>query len=244
MRKRFLVHAALVVTVAGWGAMDLAMSQLLDEEAERKEVAKIIGPEGYTNSCADCHAKEHAAWKETTHQKAFDTRYQDEKAEGILGKLDLESMEEGLCRQCHYTSKLEDDDIFGEWGVSCESCHSGARDWVEIHQLTNGSSGAGAVKWGTGHKDQKERKTRIEKAQSSGMIHSDMTYEIAMNCFGCHIAADERLVNVGGHPPGSPEFELSPGRRARCATTTPALPGLRKTRPTCRPRPSDGRGCT
>jgi hypothetical protein len=39
------------------------------------------------------------------------------------------------------------------------------------------------------------------------MIHSDMTYEIATNCFGCHTVPNETLVNTGKHKAGS-DYDL------------------------------------
>ncbi|MDJ0932204.1 hypothetical protein [Breoghania sp.] len=39
------------------------------------------------------------------------------------------------------------------------------------------------------------------------MIRPSMTYTLAKNCFSCHLAPNEKLVNVGGHAAGS-AFEL------------------------------------
>jgi hypothetical protein len=39
------------------------------------------------------------------------------------------------------------------------------------------------------------------------MIHSEMIYEIASNCYGCHTVPNERIVNQGDHRAGS-DFDL------------------------------------
>ena len=39
------------------------------------------------------------------------------------------------------------------------------------------------------------------------MIRKDDVYGVAKNCYSCHVVPNEELVNVGGHPAGSP-FEL------------------------------------
>ncbi len=39
------------------------------------------------------------------------------------------------------------------------------------------------------------------------MIRPKELYSLAKNCYSCHVVPEEKLVNVGGHPAGSP-FEL------------------------------------
>ena len=39
------------------------------------------------------------------------------------------------------------------------------------------------------------------------MIRPRLLYDLAKNCYSCHVVPQEKLVNVGGHPAGSP-FEL------------------------------------
>jgi hypothetical protein len=114
----------------------------------------------------------------------------------------------GDCRQCHYTSKLNGTRLKAEWGVTCESCHGPAADWVNIHNKVGGNPAAKALEMGTGKDEPAEiHAQRIAAAEKMGMIHSSMIYDIASNCFGCHTVPNEEMVNKGGHKAGS-DFEL------------------------------------
>jgi len=115
---------------------------------------------------------------------------------------------EPTCRPCHYTSVLKDGDVTPQWGISCESCHGPASDWVNLHNHVKGDPAGGIVPYGTGKNETPQARTaRLDAAAAKGMIHSRMLYEIAANCFGCHIVTNEDLVNRGGHLPGS-DFDL------------------------------------
>ena len=48
---------------------------------------------------------------------------------------------------------------------------------------------------------------RLRKLAAAGMIGPDNVYDLANNCYGCHLVPNEKLVNVGGHKAGS-DFEL------------------------------------
>ena len=62
--------------------------------------------------------------------------------------------------------------------------------------------------WGEGKSESPaDREKRLSAAAAKGMIHSEMTYDIAKNCFGCHTVPNEKLVNVGQHKAGS-DFDL------------------------------------
>jgi len=181
----------------------------LDEKEYEAWPANVIGPEKYDNNCASCHALEAEAWQQTTHFATFQTRHRTDEAEKILDAMGQRSMKRaGECLHCHYTSVVQRGRIRPTWGVSCESCHGAAKEWVNIHNKAGGNPGGATIKWGEGKNEPAaQREARIAAAQAKGMIHSAMIYDIAKNCFGCHTVPNEEIVNKGGHKSGS-DFDL------------------------------------
>ena len=186
-----------------------AQAAQYDLQQELNAAARIVGPENTEDDCASCHSLEHEAWQQTRHYATFKDRHRSDEAKQILAALGQKSMKrQGLCRQCHYTSVLKNDKPRPAWGVSCESCHGPAADWLEIHHRPGGELTADALQWGDGKTEpEPQRSHRLAAAKAKGMINSQMTYEIAANCFACHTVPDEALVNTGGHHPGK-AFEL------------------------------------
>ena len=169
---------------------------------------RVVGPEDTDNSCVTCHALEHEAWQQTRHAASFHDLHATDEAKAILDKMGDRSMRRSdTCATCHYTPQMTRGRLRPSWGVSCESCHGPARDWVDQHQLTaDGKAGD----WGTLKKNQTpaERQARLDPCIEDGMISSTMTYDIAVNCYTCHTVPNEQLVNQGGHPAGSDGFDL------------------------------------
>jgi hypothetical protein len=153
--------------------------------------------------CQKCHANEIEVWKNTPHFKTFDTLHRRKEAKAIAKKMGVKSVKRSeVCSQCHYT---QTQDSRGRAkacsGVSCESCHGAAQDWIEKHADYGGP---------TVTKDQEtpeHKQARRELAMSLGMNNPTSLYLIARNCYNCHTVPNEKLVNVGGHPAGS-KFEL------------------------------------
>jgi hypothetical protein len=52
------------------------------------------------------------------------------------------------------------------------------------------------------------RQARVDRSIAAGMNNPANLYLVARQCLACHTSPDERLVNVGGHAAGTPEFEL------------------------------------
>ena len=177
----------------------------ITEEQEKAITAKIIGPETADNNCATCHALEVEAWKQTHHFVTFQNAHTTDEAKAILKNMGERSMKRSTeCRQCHYTSVLKGDSIVASWGVSCESCHGPGKDWNDVHNKV----GDQKLAWGTGKNQTPEQKmARLDPSATKGMIHSEMLYDIASNCFGCHTVPNETLVNKGQHKAGS-DFDL------------------------------------
>jgi hypothetical protein len=84
-------------------------------------------------------------------------------------------------------------------GVSCESCHGSGEAWIKVHSGFSGKTEQTETK--------AEEAARWKKADALGMIRPRSLYRLAKNCYSCHVVPQEKLVNVGGHPAGSP-FEL------------------------------------
>lgn len=163
------------------------------------DATKVEGPE----SCGECHGNEVEAWKLTHHFSTFNEMHRTPEAREIASKLGIQRIKhESLCLTCHYTSKeLEGGKLDVIAGISCESCHGAAKDWINVHN----DYGDGQTKE---TESAEHRKERLEKSVANGMISPDDIYAVASNCYECHMVPNEELVNVGGHPAGSKGFEL------------------------------------
>ena len=211
MHQKVSISVLLFVSlIAAYALMPMALEAGDDLE---ENWAKIMGPVKTDNSCDSCHALEAEAWLQTHHFATFKNRHKDKRAKEILGNLGLgkrmkKPAADNMCLQCHYTALIDRAKIRVKWGVSCESCHGPARDWVDIHQRVGGTADGTALKWGDGKNEPAaDRAARLGAAAAAGMIHSEMIYEIAANCYGCHTVPNEELVNTGKHKAGS-DFDL------------------------------------
>lgn len=165
------------------------------------DVSKIVGPE----ACGECHKDEVAVWKETHHSKGFFDRHRSDEALAILEKL---GSKRGMkrdkdCKSCHYTEMIPEGKTRAKpsFGISCESCHGAALDWIDIHNDYGGKD----VK--REQETPEHKAMRRKNAIAGGMIHPDDIYSVAANCYSCHTVPNERIVNLGGHKAGS-EFDL------------------------------------
>src|SRR4051812_3613238 len=103
-----------------------------------RDPAKIVG----SDQCAKCHHQEVQQWMKTPHHATFETLHRNPRAKEIADKLGLQSIKRNnVCIQCHYTKQVEDGRERVVAGVSCESCHGGARDWVALHNDYGGAGG-------------------------------------------------------------------------------------------------------
>lgn len=179
--------------------------RLQDSPFLRLDPAKIVMDASDTRvPCGECHKAEYDKWITTKHADGFNTMHRSELAQDILRDMGLQTTkrQESLCMRCHYTVKAPDLNAFA--GVSCESCHGAARDWVKVHN----DLGTGVTK--PEQESAAHRQTRIRGSEAGGMLRpSGNLYAVAANCFECHTVPVEALVNVGGHPAGSSGFELT-----------------------------------
>ena len=159
--------------------------------------AKIVGP----TQCVECHKETGAVWEATPHFETFRKMPRDKKGREIAKKMGFKRIKAGsLCLDCHFTSQPKSSGKLKPIaGISCESCHGAGADWIKLHSGFSGKK-----------KDQEspeEAKQRWIKADAAGMIRPYKMYDWAKNCYSCHTVPNEKLVNVGGHTPGS-DFEL------------------------------------
>ena len=145
-------------------------------------------------SCRECHEAIVESWEKSHHATSFGTLANSEGAKAIAKFIGMKS--DGIttsasCVRCHYTQETLASAVQTTAGVSCESCHGGASEWIDIH---NSKSMA--------------RQERVAKASSLGMHHPASVFATAKSCFECHVVDDEQLVNQAGHPAMSEGFEL------------------------------------
>jgi len=143
---------------------------------------KFIGP----TDCTNCHEHEAAtkAWHNHAHFKSLDI-FEGAKAKTFVTKLGIKDPYGDFCARCHATM------VDGEanFGVSCESCHGGASEFIKPHQ----------------------KKGSYEQAISLGMLRTKDLAVRAKNCVGCHLVTERKLLDVG-HPTGA-NFDIVEGSR-------------------------------
>jgi ribosomal protein L40E len=181
------------------GFLTIGFSVNLSAQEVRCDPNKVMTAE----NCAKCHTNEVAVWKQTPHSQTFEQLSRDPAAKAICKNLGLRSVKRSdVCIKCHFTTKNVNGRIKAVSGVSCESCHGAAQDWIGTHNDYGGPSAT---------KETETDAHAIERYQTSaslGMRNTRDLYAIASSCFNCHTVPDESLVNVGGHNAGSQDFEL------------------------------------
>ena len=164
-----------------------------------RDPAKIVG----SDQCAKCHDKEVQQWRQTTHFATFDSLHRTQAAKDIADRLGLPSIKRNdTCLQCHYTQQEQEGRLRIVEGVSCESCHGGAADWITFHADYGGEHVTKAMETA------EHRQQRLAQSIARGMNNPHNVYLIAKQCYNCHTVPNEKLVNVGGHSAGSTGFEL------------------------------------
>ncbi len=154
----------------------------------RLDPAHVMGAQ----SCTECHGKEVDAWRATTHFKTFKDLERRPEANKIADNLDLDDLSaNSLCIECHFTVQKKGARHVAISGISCESCHGAARDWIKEH-----------------NKETVARAARKSVSEKAGMLYPQNIYAVASNCFDCHVVDREELVNKGGHSAFSKDFDL------------------------------------
>ena len=206
---RRVATAMLCVTVV-WATPGFAQDTTQNDALRAKlveDAEKIVFPE----RCGECHAAEFEVWEQTPHATGFDTLHTTDRAKEVYRALGLRLIKRGTdettpaCLECHYTPEVRRDVLRATAGVTCESCHGPARDWVGVHNsygVAESDFQRAAVLETPEHRAQ-----RVADSRAAGMRRPSDLYDVAANCFGCHTVPKEELVNVAGHTTGS-DFEL------------------------------------
>ncbi|HSL84437.1 MAG TPA: multiheme c-type cytochrome, partial [Thermoanaerobaculia bacterium] len=90
-----------------------------------------------------------------------------------------------VCMDCHGTVPAGQAAWEVESGVSCESCHGPAGEYVRSHQEASAA-----------------------ERRRLGLVHLGDPATRAKTCASCHYVTDPRLL-ASGHPPGSAGFDLA-----------------------------------
>ncbi len=161
--------------------------------------AQVLG----ADSCAKCHENEVKQWKLTPHFATFESLHRNPEAKEITKKLGLSTVKRNdVCVKCHYTQQQKGNRVRVVSGVSCESCHGASKNWNPLHNDYGGPNVTKEMETA------EHRQQRVEASIAAGMNNPANVYLIARQCLACHTTPDEQLVNVGGHTPGSRDFEL------------------------------------
>ncbi len=193
-RTRF--HVLKVIFLACVFLLAAIASTLSKNSAKSPNHKKIVGP----NACAECHKVETEVWKKTHHFTTFKKMPRSKEARKIADKLKIKRIKsESLCLTCHFTTRIKKKKKKPIAGISCESCHSAGKDWEKVHSGFSGKTEKTESKT--------EEAARWKKVDKLGMIRPAAVYDLAKNCYSCHVVPQEKLVNVGKHPAGS-SFEL------------------------------------
>ena len=134
-------------------------------------------------TCLECHGAEHEVWKGTKHFRSFREVHRSDKAKGILKAVGEKRMKGNeTCTLCHYAmeQKSATGKARAKSGPGCESCHSPASEWLNIHNNYGGPN----VKRDT--ETPEHRAERLAQSAENGMILSSDRYGIAENCMACH----------------------------------------------------------
>lgn len=204
---------AVVICIA------LALCAVVPVEAQEAEgddaltqaLVQVASQVVYPERCGECHASEFDVWEQTAHATGFDTLHTTDRAKEVYRALGLRLIKRGTeettpaCLECHYTPEVRRDTIRAAAGVTCESCHGPARDWVGVHN--NYGVAESDFQQAARLETPEHRNQRIADSRAAGMRRPSDLYDVAANCFSCHTVPQESLVNVGGHTTGS-DIEL------------------------------------
>ncbi len=154
------------------------------------DMTRVVGVE----TCADCHEEMVDSWSKSAHAKSFEELIDRPNAAEMAAILKIDRAEipvTASCVRCHYTQEFLASVPQTTAGVSCESCHGPAIDWIEEHNRKTLS-----------------RSARVETGTRMGMVHPENIHLSSKACYECHVIDDEQLVNMAGHPAISDGFEI------------------------------------
>lgn len=154
-------------------------------------------------ACQKCHGDQHVWWYEDRHYTSIEPFLEGAPEVVKIARLyglspSRMNRADSLCMDCHGTTASSRRGREVQDGVSCQSCHGPAADYLEPHQEGDKALGKERPGW--------------RKALQLGMVDlRDLERRIA-NCASCHYVTDPRLIS-SGHPTGA-AFDL-PGGMAK-----------------------------
>ena len=174
------------------------------------DLSKVVGTE--EGKCKQCHPSEVAQWEKTTHSKSLQRLKYEGNSKKYADALGISAdalMGDSICATCHGTTAKRDGAVKVISGVSCESCHGPAQDWLKPHgEYFDGMAfkdlaqlRSDREKETAGHREQREK-----AVTDAGMIRPQNLHSLARNCLDCHLVENEKLV-AAGHKAAS-AFEL------------------------------------
>lgn len=166
---------------------------------------KVLGYE----QCQKCHTEQVAVLRQHAHFSHSKSLQRSPEAIQMAKAVGGSSVKRtALCIRCHYTERSEyqpgqtTESGKAISGISCESCHGPAKDWLLVHNDYGGTNVSRETETA------EHRSQRIEKSISQGMRHPAHLYALARSCFRCHITDDETLVNTAAHVSRSDGFNM------------------------------------
>ncbi len=190
--------------------LTLPAAALVSLGASPQSPSPRIDPEKVvlSEACGECHRSSFQVWKDSVHARGFYELHRKESAQRIARNMGSSLVKRNSpCLNCHYTPIVRRDSLRAGAGVTCESCHGAAREWINIHN----NFGVREGDFQKAHRAEtaEHRETRRRRSAEAGMIRpSTHLVELVSSCFSCHSVPDERLVNVGKHGTGTADFEL------------------------------------
>ena len=156
MPMRVLSRCLLWLCFPLWAAPSSGQGR---DDFIRMDPEKVVLPE----ECGACHQSEHAVWRRTPHATGFDTLHRKQSAEEIADRMGFRLIKrESACLKCHYTPIFRRGQLRAGDGVTCESCHGAAREWVNVHNKYGAREAMDETP--------EHRRVRIEQSMAAGML--------------------------------------------------------------------------
>ncbi|MEM8930261.1 MAG: multiheme c-type cytochrome, partial [Acidobacteriota bacterium] len=151
-------------------------------------------------ACQKCHGDQNAWWFDDRHYTSIEPFLDRAPAAARIARLygispSRMARGDSLCMDCHGTFATGRERREVQDGVSCQSCHGAAADYIEVHQ--EGDKSLGASRPG------------FVKALAAGMKNLHELDTALTNCASCHYVTDPRLLSAG-HPSGV-DFDIAAG---------------------------------
>ena len=98
--------------------------------ADSFEAGNVVGYE----QCVKCHSQQITVLKQHPHFAAERPLHRRPQAIAMAKKLGFRSVKRAeSCVRCHYTPQQKSDRVKAVSGISCESCHGPASQWILGH---------------------------------------------------------------------------------------------------------------